>query len=225
MIDSNARNLAVDVRNLPPSMLDPSLLAEYVKTGKAYDLSELCKKGNVSLKQVAQLIIASGLENLDKLPGYAMTQATFELAENLYSIGESRRQWQQIRNRHKPDYLEGRLTREALKRLELDVKKSKRHYADIYFRSWAVFWNEKFLKRMIHKIDCRIIANIPEELITEKVCFAAVAKSGLALRYVPESMRSLAVCTQAVQENPAAIAFTPGRLRDQIRELQAQEFN
>jgi len=225
MIDSNARNLAADVRNLPPSMLDPSLLAEYVKTGKAYDLSELCKKGNVSLKQVAQLIVASGLEDLDKLPGYAMTQATFELAENLYSIGESRRQWQQIRNRHKPDYLEGRLSREALKRLELDEKKSKSHYADIYFRSWAVFWNEKFLKRMIHKIDSRIIANIPEELITEKVCFAAVAKSGLALRYVPESMRSLAVCTQAVQENPAAIAFTPGRLRDQIRELQAQEFN
>jgi hypothetical protein len=225
MIDSNARNLAVEVRNLPPSMLDASLLAEYVKTGEAYDLSELCKKGDVSLKQVAQIIVANGLEELDKLPGYAMTQETFELAENLYSIGESRRQWQQIRNRHKPDYLEGRLSRETLKSLELDEKKSKRHYADIYFRSWAVFWDEKFLKRMIHKIDSRIIANIPEELITEKVCFAAVAKSGLALRYVPESLRSLAVCTQAVQENPAAIAFTPSRLRDQIRKLQAQEFN
>lgn len=215
----------MEVRNLPPSMLDAGLLAEYVKTGEAYDLSELCKKGDASLKQVAQIIVASGLEELDKLPGYAMTQETFVLAENLYSIGESRRQWQQIRNRHKPDYLEGRLTREALKSLELDEKKSKRHYADIYFRSWAVFWDEKFLKRMIHKFDSRIIANIPEELITEKVCFAAVAKSGLALRYVPESLRSLAVCTQAVQENPAAIAFTPGRLRDQIRELQAQEFN
>ena len=225
MIDGNASNLAAEVRNLPPSMLDASLLAEYVKTGEAYDLSELCKKGDVSLKQVAQIIVASGLEALDMLPGYAMTKETFELAENLYSIGESRRQWQQTRNRHKPDYLEGRLSREALKRLELEGKKSKRYYADIYFRSWAVFWNEKFLKRMIQHIDSRIIANIPEELITEKVCFAAVAKSGLALRYVPESMRSLAVCTQAVQENPAAIAFTPGRLRDQIRELQSVEFN
>jgi len=215
----------VEVRNLPPSMLDAGLLAEYVKTGEAYDLSELCKKGDVSLKQVAQIIVASGLEELDKLPGYAMTQETFELAENLYSIGVSRRQWQQIRNRHKPDYLEGRLSREALKSLGLDEKKSKRHYADIYIRSWAVFWDEKFLKRMIHKFDSRIIASIPEELITEKICFVAVEKSGLALRYVPESLRSLAVCTQAVQENPAAIAFTPGRLRDQTRELQAQEFN
>jgi hypothetical protein len=225
MIDSNARNLAVEVRNLPPSMLDASLLAEYVKTGEAYDLSELCKKGDVSLKQVAQIIVASGLDEIDKLPGYTMTGETFELAENIYSIGESRRQWQQIRNRHKPDYLEGRLSREVLKRLELDKKKSRRHYADIYFRSWAVFWNEKFLKRMIDKFDSRIIANIPEELITEKVCFAAVTKSGLALRYVPESKRSLVVCTQAAKENPAAIAFTPGRLRDQIRELQAHEFN
>jgi hypothetical protein len=34
MIDSNARNLAVEVRNLPPSMLDASLLAEYVKPVK-----------------------------------------------------------------------------------------------------------------------------------------------------------------------------------------------
>ncbi len=211
------------VRNLPPSMLDAGLLAEYVKTGEAYDLSELCKKGDVSLKQVAQIIVVSGLDGIDKLPGYTMTRETFELAENLYSIGESRRQWQLIRNRHKPDYLEGRLPREALKSLEMDEKKRKRHYADIYFRSWAVFWDEKFLKRMIDKIDSRIIANIPEELITEKICFAAVAKSGLALRYVPESLRSLAVCTRAVQESPAAIAFTPGRLRDQIKELQAQE--
>lgn len=225
MTDSNARSLAAEVRNLPPSMLDPRLLAEYVKTGEAYDLSELCIKGDVSLKQVAQIIVASGLEEMDKLPGYAMTRETFELAENLYSIGESRRRWQHLRNRHKPNYLEGRLPREALKRLELDENKSKRHYAEIYFRSWAVFWDEQFLKRMIDKVDGSIIANIPEALITEKICFAAVAKSGLALRYVPLSMRSLAVCTQAVQENPAAISLTPGRLRNQIRQLQAHEFN
>ncbi|MBT8435299.1 MAG: hypothetical protein KJN95_11570 [Gammaproteobacteria bacterium] len=223
MIDSNTTSLVEEIRNLPTSMLDPRLLARYVKTGKAYDLSELCKKGDVSLKQVAQIIVASGLEELDKLPGYAMTQESFELAENLYSIGESRRQWQQIRNRHKPSYLEGRLSREDLKRLELDEKKSKLHYADIYFRSWAVFWTDKFLKRMIDKIDSRIIANIPEQLITEEVCFAAVAKSGSTLRYVPESLRSLAVCTQAVQENPAAIGLTPSRLRNQVRQLLTRE--
>jgi hypothetical protein len=162
MIDSNARKLAVEIRNLPPSMLDASLLAEYVKTGEAYDLSELCKKGDVSLKQVAQIIVACGLEELDKLPGYAMTKETFELAENLYSIGESRRHWQQIqqiRNRHKPDYLEGRLSKEALKSLELDEKKSKRHYADIFFRSWAIFWDERFLKRMIHKYLLSIVGS------------------------------------------------------------------
>lgn len=221
MIDTNARNLVAEVRNLPPSMLDARLLAEYVKTGAAYDLSELCRKGDVSLKQVAQLIVASGLDEVDKLPGYTVTRDIFELAENLYAIGESRRQWQLIRNRHKPDYLEGRLPREALKLLHLDRTKSKRHYADIFFRAWAVFWDERFLERMIDRIDSRIITSIPETLLTEKICFAAVSKSGLTLRHVPDSLRSLAVCTQAVQNNAAAIAFTPSHLRDQIRHLQA----
>ena len=206
-------------------MLDASLLAEYVKTGEAYDLSDLCRRGDVSLKQVAQLVAASGLEEVDKLPGYSMTGEIFELAENLYSIGESRRQWQLMRNRHKPNYLESHLSREALKRLELDPVKSKRHYANIYFRAWAVFWDDEFIDRMIHKIDSRIIASLPEELITEKICLTAVSRSGLTLRYVPEWLRSIVVCTRAVENNPAAIAFTPGHLRDQIRKLQAIKFD
>ena len=225
MIETNARDLATEVRSLPPSVLDASLLAEYVKTGVAYDLSALCRKGDVSLVQVAQIIVASGLDELDKLPGYAVTREIFDLAENIYSIGESRRQWQLIRNRHKPDYLEGRLSRETLKLLELDTDRTRRHYADVFFRAWAVFWNDGFLDRMINKVDSRIIASIPEALITEKICFTAVSKSGLALRYVPESMRSLAVCAQAVQNDAAAIAFTPGPLRDQVKELQATRFD
>ena len=108
---------AIEIRRLPPSMLDASLLAEYVKTGEAFDLSELCKKSDISIKQVAQIVIAVSLDEVDKLPGYTMTSEIFELAENLYSIGESRRHWQLMRNRHKPSYLESRLSREALKRL------------------------------------------------------------------------------------------------------------
>ena len=225
MMNDNARSLAVEVRSLPPSVLDASLLAEYAKTGEAYDLLELCKKGDVSLKQVAQIVVASGLDAVDKLPGYSMTTEIFELAENIYSIGTSRRQWQLIRNRHKPAYLEGRLSREAVKRLEVDQASSKRHYAGIFFQAWAVFWDAEFINRMINKIDSRIIASVPEELMTEKICFAAVSKSGLALRYVPESLRSLPVCARAVEDNAAAIAFTPGRLREQIRDLQKFRFD
>lgn len=225
MNNDNASMLAVEIRNLPPSMLDASLLAEYVKTGEAYDLSDLCKKADVSIKQVAQIVVASSLDEVDKLPGYTMTSEIFELAENLYSIGESRRPWQLMRNRHKPSYLEGHLSREALKRLELDPAKRKRHYANIYFRAWAVFWDEEFLDRMIHKVDSRIIASLPEELITEKICLTAVSKSGLALRYVPALLRTPVVCTRAVQNDPAAIAFTPGHLRDQVRKLQTIKFD
>ena len=225
MNNDNARFLAVEIRNLPPSMLDASLLAEYVKTGEAYDLSDLCRKSDVSSKQVAQIVVASSLDEVDKLPGYTMTSEIFELAENLYSISESRRNWQLMRNRHKPSYLENRLSRVALKRLELDPMKRKRHYANIYFRAWAVFWDDDFVIRMIHKVDSRIIASLPEELITEKICVTAVSNSGLMLRYVPVSLRSAVVCAQAVQNDPAAIAFTPGHLRDQIRKLQAIKFD
>ena len=217
--------LAVEIRSLPPSMLDASLLAEYVKTGEAYDLSELCRKSDISIKQVAQIVVASSLDEVDKLPGYSMTRDIFELAENLYSIGELRRHWQLMRNRHKPSYLEGQLSREALKRLELDSVKEKRHYANIFFRAWAMFWDDEFVNRMIHKLDSRIIASLPEELITEKMCLTAVSKSGASLRYVPLPLRSPLVCTRAVQNDPAAIAFTPGHLRDQIRELQAINFD
>ena len=129
-----------------------------------------------------------------------------------------------MRNRHKPEYLEGRLPRETLKLFELEPARSKRHYADIFFRAWAVFWGEEFLDRMIQKIDSRIIASVPLELITEKNAFRAVSNSGLALRYVPHSLRSLAVCAQAVKNDAAAIAFTPGHLRVQIRNLQASGF-
>jgi hypothetical protein len=225
MNNDNARNLATEVRNLPPSMLDARLLAEYVKTGEAYDLSDLCRKSAVSIKQVAQIVVASGLDEVDKLPGYTMTSDIFELAENLYSIGESRRNWQHMRNRHKSRYLENRLSREAVRRIELNPMKSKRHYANIYFRAWAVFWDDDFLSRMIHKVDSRIIASLPEELLSEKVCLIAVSQSGLMLRYVPVSLRSIVVCTRAVQNDPAAIAFAPSHLRDQLRQLQAIQFD
>lgn len=223
MDNESARALAVKVRSLPPSMLDASLLAEYVKTGEAYDLSDLCRKSDIAIKQVAQLVVASSLDAVDKLPGYAVTDEIFELAENLYSIGESRRDWQRMRNRHKPNYLESHLPREELKRL--GPGQSKRHYANIFFRAWAIFWDDQFLERMIHKVDSRIIASLPEELLTEQVCLAAVAKTGLALRYVPMALRSPLVCARAVQNDPAAIVFTPGHLRDQARQLQAIEFD
>lgn len=225
MSHDNARISAVEVRNLPPSMLDAGLLAEYVKTGEAYDLSDLCRRGDVSLKQVAQIVVASSLDEVDKLPGYSMTSEIFELAENLYSFGESRRNWQLMRNRHKPGYLESLLSREALERLELDPVKRKRHCANIYFRAWAIFWDDEFINRIIHKVDSRIISSLPEELITEKICLTAVSRSGLTLRYVPEWLRSPIVCTRAVENDPAAIAFTPGHLRDEIRKLQAIKFD
>ena len=225
MNNENARVLAAKVRNLSPAMLNANLLAEYVKTGEAYDLSDLCRKADISIRQVAQIVVASNLDGVNKLPGYSMTGEIFKLAENIYSFGESRRDWLLVRNHHKPDHLEATLPRAALNRLELDPVKRKRHYADIFFRSWAVFWDDEFLNRMIDKVDSRIIASLPEELVTEINCLNAVSKSGLTLRYVPVSLRSLIVCTRAVQNDPAAIAFTPGHLREQIRKLLGIKFD
>ena len=224
MIDDNARSRALEIRGLPPSMLDAGLLADYVATGAAFDLAELCRKSGISLKQVTHIVVARGLDAIDRLPGYAVTADIFELAEHIYAIGSTRQQWQQVRTRHKPGYLEGRVSRQDLKRLHTDQTASQRHYARIFFWAWAVFWDDDFLNRMMARLDGSIIASLPVELLTEEVCFNAVARSGMSLRYVPDSLRSLPVCIRAVQNEPAAIAFTPARFRDQIRQLQHIDF-
>jgi hypothetical protein len=219
MPDEHLQDLAGRVRGLPPTMLDARLLAEYTRAGKAYDLSELCHKSGVSLRQVALLVIVGGVDDVASLPGYAVTREIFDIAENIYSVGETRREWQRIRNRHKPAVLESQKSRNELRRLEADPAAMRKHYARIFFKSWAAFWDDDFLCRMIDKLDGRLIASVPLELLTDRVCFAAVAKTGMALRFVPERLRSLVICARAVENDSAAIAFTPSRFRDEIRKL------
>ena len=162
---------------------------------------------------------ARGLGEVDKLPGYTVTSDIFELVEDIYACGATRREWQLVRTRHKPEYLEGRMSREQLRRLKTDPAAYRRHYARIYFQAWAAFWDEAFLERMITHVDSRLISSVPEYLLTEKVCFKAVSKWGMALRYMPERFRSLAVCARAVQSDPAALGFTPSNLRDEVQRL------
>lgn len=225
MPDENLQDLVARVRSLPPAMLDARLLTEYVRAGEAYQLLELCKKSGVSLRQVTLLIVFSGLNDIDSLPGYAVTRDIFEIAENIYSLGESRRQWQHLRNHHKPGFLESQKTRDALRELSADPVAIRKYYARIYFRSWAVYWDDDFLRRMIDRLDGGLISSVPEELLSERVCFAAVEKTGIALRYVPEQLRSLVICARAVESDPAAIAFTPSRIRAEIRKLVEDSVN
>ena len=219
MVDEKNKRRAAEIRALPPSMLDARLLADYVGTGEAFDLWELARNSGIPLRQVAHLVAARGLDEVDKLPGYTVTADIFQVIEDIYCCGESRRDWQQVRTQHKPEYLEGRLSREQVKQLAQDPEAYRLYYAKVFFRSWAVFWDEKFLERMIDRVDSRLIMSVPEYLLTEKICFRAVSKWGLALGYMPEAFRTLAVCARAVESDPAAIRFTPSNLRDQVRRL------
>ena len=219
MVDENNKRRAAEIRDLPPSMLDARLLADYVGTGEAFDLWELARSAGIPLRRIAHLVAVRGLEEVDKLPGYTVTPDIFELIEDLYCCGESRREWQRVRTQHKPEYLEGRMSREQIRRLSQDPEAYRLYYAKVYFESWAVFWDEDFLERMIERVDSRLIMSVPEYLLTQKICFAAVSKWGMALRYMPEPFRTLAVCARAVETDPAAIRFTPAHLRDRVREL------
>jgi hypothetical protein len=219
MVDEKARARAAEIRKLPPSVLDARLLADYVATGEAYDLWELCKNADIPLRKVAHLVAARGLDDVDKLPGYVVTTDIFQLVEDIYCCGESRRDWQLVRTRHKPKYLEGRLSRQQVRELEADPHRYRLYYAKVYFQSWAVFWDEAFLERMIARVDSRLIMSVPEYLLTDKVCFAAVSKWGMALRYMPDRFRTVAVCARAVQSDPAAIRFTPPNLRKEVERL------
>lgn len=219
MTDEKPRLRAAEIRQLPPSVLDARLLADYVGTGEAFDLWELCNKAGIPLRKVAHLVAARGLDEIDKLPGYVVTSEIFELIEDIYACGATRREWQLVRTRHKPEYLEGRLSREQLRELGKDPAAHRLHYARIYFQAWAAFWDEAFLERMVEHVDSRLISSVPEYLLTEKVCFKAVSKWGMALRYMPDRFRTPAVCARAVESDPAAIRFTPPNLRDEVLEL------
>jgi hypothetical protein len=219
MIDQQAKHRAAEIRALPASVLDARLLADYVGTGEAFDLWELAHHADIPLRRVAHLVAARGLDQVDKLPGYTVTADIFELIEDIYACGASRREWQLVRTRHKPEYLEGRLSRQQVNELAQDMVAYRRYYAKVYFRSWAVFWDEKFLERMIERVDSRLIMSVPEYLLTEKICFEAVSRWGMALRYMPERFRSVAICARAVESDPAAIGFTPANLRDEVGRL------
>lgn len=198
-------------------LIDAARLAEYVKAGRAYDLYELCVRSNVSIEKVALLVVASGLDNLENLPGYAMTESVYRVAERRYSKGEQAPQWRRVRTRHNPNYLEAKESREYLKQLAADPDAYRRYHLLLFLQAWAVFWDDAFLKRMIDKADSRIIASVPAELLSEAVCFAAVSRSGSSLRYVPESLRTLPVCLEAVRNDRSAIGFVPARWRDEIK--------
>jgi len=219
MIDQKAHLRAAEIRKLPPSVLDARLLADYVGTGEAFDLWELCRNADIPLRKVAHLVAARSLDDVDKLPGYTVTRDIYELIEDIYACGATRREWQLVRTQHKPEYLEGRLSREQLRELKADPAAHRLHYARIYFQAWAAFWDEAFLERMIAHVDSRLISSVPEYLLTEKVCFKAVSKWGMALRYMPDKFRTQAICARAVQSDPAALRFTPPHLRDAVWHL------
>lgn len=205
------------IRNAPPGTIDAARLVEYVKSGNAHDLHELCVRSDVSLEKVALLVVASGLENMDKLPGYAVTERVYRVAEQRFSRGETARLWRSTRTRHNPEYLEAKKSRSDLDSLAADPEAYRRYHIVLFFQAWAVFWDDEFLERMINKGDSRIIASVPGWLLTEKACFAAVSNSGSTLRHVPEYLRTWPVCLQAVRNDSSAIGYTPARWREQIK--------
>jgi hypothetical protein len=220
MFDDKPRLGAAEIRKLPPSMLDARLLADYVGSGEAFDLWELCRDAGIPLRKIAHLVAARSLDDVDKLPGYAVTSDIYQVIEDIYCCGATRREWQRVRTRHKPEYLEGRVSRERLRELRAaDPQAYRRHYARIYFDAWAAFWDEAFLERMIDRLDSRLIASVPEYLLSEKICFRAVSRWGLALRYMPERFRTLAICARAFEQDPLAIRFAPASLREELRRI------
>lgn len=217
MVSAVVRNNPAQIKNAPPDTIDATLLAEYVTTGNAHDLMRYCDRSGISLEQVALIVVASGLDSIDKLPGYAMTEAVFHVAEQRYHWSEYQRQWQRTKMRHNPNYLEGKDSRAQLEDLAKDPEAYRRHYAQIFYDAWAVFWDDAFLIRMIEKVDSSIIASVPGGSLSESVCFAAVSREGRSLRFVPFELRTLPVCLEAVHKDDAAMVFVPAHMREQVK--------
>ncbi|MDH3690568.1 MAG: hypothetical protein OEU36_14025, partial [Gammaproteobacteria bacterium] len=132
LIFAVVKNNPSQIRKVPINMCTASVLAEYVKSGSAYDLYELCEKSGNPMEKVALILVASGLDDLDALPGYAMTPPVYAMAEQLYSGDTVRHQWQATRTRHKPNYLESKLSREMLKQLQTDPESYRRYHVHLF---------------------------------------------------------------------------------------------
>ncbi len=220
MSDQATVDKAKKIRRLPPDQLNLDLLGEYVSTGQAFDLSELCRRSHIDLNQVTRRAIECGIECINKLPGYAMTAECYRVAERRYANSSERKQWQHTVTRHRPSYHDDRLTHPEREALAKDADANRKHHVQVFVQSWAVFWDEGFLGRMIGYIDGSIIASVPYELLTEKDCFLAVSKTGMALRFVPPKFRTAVICARAVASSESAMSFTPPALREQVRWLQ-----
>jgi len=69
--------------------------------------------------------------------------------------------------------------------------------------------------RWLRKIknDSDLIESVPEKLLTETMCLAAVSKNGMALEYVPETFKTESICLAAVKNYGLALKFTPDSCR------------
>lgn len=217
MVGKIVRHNPYQIKRVPQSFVDIKLISDYVINGKAYDLDEICHKADIPVEKVAFAITRSGLDKLDRLPGYAVTSSVYTMAEGLYANDVNKREWQATKTRHKPSYLEGQLSRADLKQLKNDPVAYRRYHISIFFQAWAIYWDEEFLLRMVDRADGRIIAKISESFLNERICFNAVSQSGMLLQFVPETLRTLPVCLQAVQNDKSAMVFIPARWREQIR--------
>ena len=57
------------------------------------------------------------------------------------------------------------------------------------------------------------LAYVPEHLLTEEICSAAVSRNGFALSYVPMHLRTEAMCLAAVTQDGEAMRYVPEHLR------------
>jgi len=69
---------------------------------------------------------------------------------------------------------------------------------------------EKWLKK-IGKHSSQFM-DVPEELVTEEFCMAAVQVDGYALRYIPEVFKTEALCLAAMWQYSAVLEYVPEAL-------------
>jgi hypothetical protein len=73
-------------------------------------------------------------------------------------------------------------------------------------------------KEWLNKIlyDFETIKKIPEELLTEEFCLAAVQRNGMALQFVPDALKTEALCLAALRQDGSALAYVPEALKTEV---------
>lgn len=145
--------------------------------------------------------IKNGVEVLDKIPGYLISDVVYNVAKELYAQGSTATRWNEVEAEHNLD-------------IEYDLDDEDDAFTKIV---WRVFWTQEYIENAIKEIytpstQASFIQYIPREYITPHLGFIITKASHHNYKYLPNNAKDNRNTTCALQESPYCFDEIPKEL-------------